>query len=164
MAKMTLEEREKYARKSLIVLAGGLLHAHAQTKNKLWGRESLAFDNMRVQYKDLAEAIKFPKPHKGSHFGTLIGNTLADMRVFLNLAAKDAPLIEVLAVGGNGFPGPGFSAPCKRYKAKASKKDKLSIVNAEFAKVLRYGNKWGDVIEKLDWHASYLSLHCNMRG
>ena len=81
--------------------------------------------------------------------------------MFLNLAAKDAPLIEVLAVGFDGFPGSGFSAPCKRYKASAREKDKLPIVNAEFAKVLQYGNKWGDVIERLDWHASYLALHRN---
>ena len=158
MAKMTLEEREKYARIILATLGGSILSAKAQ------GRKP-TFEEMRVTYLALAKAIKYPTPYKWPQFNQRIGHTLADMRGMLDGFDEGVPLIEVMVVRKdprakyNGYPGKGFSAPCPKYDVEMEPAKKQKIVEAHFAEVWKYGNKWADVMDKLSWRASDLIMH-----
>lgn len=151
---LTMEQKEKYARLILIVLVGGLLSAKARD-------EEPTFESMRIVYNKLAATIDFPiPPTAANNFAQQIGSTLAVMRTILNGIAKDVPLIEVLAVRKTSkLPGPGFDTPCPKYDFNTtSPKEKKKIADAEFKKVLQY-DKWADVLERIDWRASFLALN-----
>ena len=157
MAKMTLEEREKYARIILATLGGSVLAAKAQGKKP-------TFEEMRVTYLALAKAIKYPA-YKWPGFTRLVGHTLADMRAMLDHFDEGVPLIEVMVVRKdnrpkyNGYPGKGFSAPCPEYDVEMDPAKKKKIVDAHFAEVWKYGHRWADVIDKLGWRASNLIMY-----
>lgn len=107
-----------------------------------------------ITYGNLAKSIAYPEPHKGSHFGKRIGETLGVMgHLFDSVIVPDwkgpIPYIQAMVVTQNTkLPGDGLKEFKPDYPNLSAEKKK-DYVKHEYQRIFDFGERWNFVLEKL---------------
>lgn len=107
-----------------------------------------------ITYGNLAKAIDYPEPHKGSHFGKKIGTTLGIMgHLFDSIEVPDwkgsIPYIQSIVVALNTkLPSDGL----KEFKIdypNFSIEKKKDYIKHEYQRIFEFGERWEFILELL---------------
>ncbi len=108
--------------------------------------------NKFVYYGELAEAIGYPEPYKGSVFGLRIGQTLGELGHMIESMVIDGehpPYIQALVVKkGDKLPGDGLKEFYEDYPDLPRDKKK-DLIAAEYERVFNFGSRWEKLLEEL---------------
>lgn len=106
-----------------------------------------------ITYGELAKAIDYPEPYIGSVFAKRIGKTLGVMGYMFNdmvIAGQQVPLIQAMVVSkSKKLPGDGIKEFNETYPSLSDEKKK-DFLYAELAKIFQFGDRWNEVLRRLD--------------
>jgi len=107
-----------------------------------------------ITYGNLAKSIDYPEPHKGSHFGKRIGETLGVMgHLFDSINIPDwkgsIPYIQAMVVAQNTkLPSDGLKEFKPDYPNFSTEK-KRDYIKHEYQRIFEFGERWNFVLENL---------------
>lgn len=107
-----------------------------------------------ICYSDLAKAINFPEPYTGSQFSGKIGMALGSVgELIKKVKLKDAsqpPILQAMVVSkSTNLPSYGLRAFAPGYDALPKNEQKSFVMN-EHDKILKFGERWLDVLKALN--------------
>lgn len=132
-----------------------------------WAKEILGFlvNHVRnfkggdkfVTYGAAAKAVGYPAPLTGNLFGSNIGKTLGVMGHLFAVMIIDGervPMMQALVVSSlNKLPSDGLKEFNATYPL-LTKEKKKDFAQAEYRKIFEFGDRWDEVLNRLEIHKS----------